>query len=164
VEEFHRFWSAVPGVDQVRVKEDETNLVQPEGHRTGIGVRPCHYLWRGPVYVKHDGRVYPCCQSYMLDGVPVGHLSSQPLEEIFNSEEMLRLRRLHAAGRAGEVDMCARCCTAIPHPLLVAGSLIFHGKWVRRAMPAVERLVYKAKLQKRLLAPARDALVQIEKR
>src|SRR5579863_8594301 len=27
VDEFHRFWSAVPGVDQVRVKEDETNLV-----------------------------------------------------------------------------------------------------------------------------------------
>src|SRR6266704_4514619 len=37
VEDFRRFWSAVPGVDQVRVKEDETNLVQPEGHRTGEG-------------------------------------------------------------------------------------------------------------------------------
>src|SRR5262249_32521092 len=31
VGEFRRFWSAVPGIDQVRVKEDETNLVQPEG-------------------------------------------------------------------------------------------------------------------------------------
>src|SRR5215469_17648490 len=28
VDEFRRFWSAVPGVDRVRVKEDETNLVQ----------------------------------------------------------------------------------------------------------------------------------------
>src|SRR5438552_14971555 len=28
VEEFRKFWSAVEGVDQVRVKEDETNLVQ----------------------------------------------------------------------------------------------------------------------------------------
>ena len=30
VEEFIRFWSAVPGVDQVRIKEDETNLMHPD--------------------------------------------------------------------------------------------------------------------------------------
>src|SRR5262249_2120228 len=34
--EFRRFWSAIPGVDQVRIKEDETNLVQPEGRRTAL--------------------------------------------------------------------------------------------------------------------------------
>ena len=163
IEEFRRFWSAVPGIDQIRVKHDETNLVQPEGHRIGEGARPCHYLWRGPVYVKQDGNVYPCCQSYMLDGPPVGHLDRTSLEEIFNSEEMRGLRRLHAAGRANEIDMCARCCTAIPHPVLVTGSLIFHGKWVRSAMPFIERLVYRAKLQKTLLAPAREELVQIDK-
>ena len=160
VDEFRRFWSAVEGVDQVRVKEDETNLVQPEGNRAEV--RPCHYLWRGAMYVKHDGRVFPCCQSYNLDGTPAGDLREQTLEEIFNSEEMLRLRRLHAAGRAGEIDMCARCCTAIPHPLLVAGSLLLHGKWVRRAMPFVERMVYGAKLPKRLLTQPRGDLVQIE--
>lgn len=160
VDEFRRFWAAVEGVDQVRVKEDETNLVQPEGHRQS---RPCHYLWRGAMYVKHDGRVFPCCQSYMLDGAPVGDLRSQSLAEIFNSDEMRQLRRLHAAGRAGEIDMCARCCTVVPHPLLVAGSLVLHGKWVRRAMPLVERLIYGSKLPKRLLIPSRDDLVQIQK-
>src|SRR5579863_7359148 len=129
VDEFRRFWSAVPGVDQVRVKEDETNLVQPEGQRTGAAARHCHYLWRGAMYVKHDGRVFPCCQSYMLDGAPVGRLPEHSLDEINNSVEMSRLRRLHASGRAGEIDMCARCCVAIPHPLLVAGSLLLHGKW-----------------------------------
>ena len=160
VDDFRRFWSAVEGVDQIRIKEDETNLVQPEGNREA---RPCHYLWRGAMYVKHDGRVFPCCQSYMLDGAPVGDLRSESLPEIFNSPEMTRLRRLHGAGRAGEIDMCARCCTVVPHPLLVAGSLILHGKWVRRALPLVERLVYGAKLPKRLLAPAREELVQIQK-
>jgi radical SAM protein with 4Fe4S-binding SPASM domain len=163
VDEFRRFWSAVEGVDQVRVKEDETNLVQPEGRREGSGARPCHYLWRGAMYVKQDGRVFPCCQSYMLDGAPVGDLNEQPLDQIFNSEEMRRLRRLHAAGRASEIDMCARCCTAIPHPLLVAGSLMLHGKWVRRALPVIERLVYGRKLPKRLLAAPREELVQIHK-
>jgi radical SAM protein with 4Fe4S-binding SPASM domain len=163
VEDFKRFWSAVPGVDQVRIKEDETNVLQPEAVRTGAGSRVCHYLWRGPVYVKHDGRVFPCCQSYMLDGEPIGRLPEQTLDEINNSDEMRRLRRLHAEGRASEIDMCGRCCVAIPHPLLVAGSLILHGKWVRRVVPIVERMVYGAKLPKRLLAPQRKTLVQIDR-
>jgi hypothetical protein len=60
--------------------------------------------------------------------------------------------------------MCARCCTVIPHPALVAGSLLLHGKWVRRAMPVVERLVYGRKLPKALLAPAREELVQIDRK
>jgi radical SAM protein with 4Fe4S-binding SPASM domain len=164
VDEFKRFWSAVDGVDQVRVKEDETNLVQPEGQRSGEKARPCHYLWRGAMYVKHDGRVYPCCQSYNLDGAPVGDLRTNTLEEIFNSDEMVQLRSMHAEGRSAEVDMCKRCCTVIPHPALVAGSLLLHGKWVRRALPVVERLVYGRKLPPSLLTAPRDELVQIQKR
>jgi radical SAM protein with 4Fe4S-binding SPASM domain len=164
VEDFRRFWSAVEGVDQIRVKEDETNLLQPEGRGSAVKGRPCHYLWRGALYVKHDGRVFPCCQSYMLDGDPVGDLRNQSLPEIFNSEAMQGLRRLHATGRASEIDMCARCCTAIPHPVLVAGSLLLHGKWVRRALPLVERLIYSRKLPKRLLVAPHKELVQIEKR
>jgi radical SAM protein with 4Fe4S-binding SPASM domain len=161
-DEFRRFWSQVPGIDQVRVKEDETNLVQPEARHSASGGRRCHYLWRGAMYVKHDGRVYPCCQSYMLDGAPVGDLRHQSLKNIFNSEDMRRLRKLHSAGRGAEVDMCSRCCTAIPHPLLAAGSLLLHGKWVRRAMPVIERLVYRRKLPGRLLSAARTELVQVE--
>jgi radical SAM protein with 4Fe4S-binding SPASM domain len=168
VGEFRRFWGAVAGVDQVRVKEDETNLVQRESHRSGrdggdIKMTRCHYLWRGAMYVKHDGRVYPCCQSYALDGPPVGDLRTESLPEIFNSEEMRRLRRLHAQGRGGEVDMCSRCSTPIPHPALAAASLLVHGKWVRRALPLVERLIRGRKLPERLLTPARSELVQIEK-
>jgi radical SAM protein with 4Fe4S-binding SPASM domain len=160
--EFHRFWSAVPGVDQVRIKADETNLVQPETRKTGGRSRKCHYLWRGAMYVKHDGRVFPCCQSYMLDGAPVGDLRHSSLSEIFNSDEMRRLRELHAAGRGAEIDMCSRCCTAIPHPMLAAVSLLVHGKWVRRAMPAVERLIYRRKLPANLLSSPRSGLTQIE--
>jgi len=165
VEEFRRFWSNIEGVDQVRVKEDETNLVQPENLKRAASIkRRCHYLWRGAMYVKHGGRVFPCCQSYALDGEPVGDLREKPLEEIFNSEEMRRLRRAHVQGRAAEIDMCARCSTPLPHPLLVAASLLVHGKWVRRAMPAVERLIYTRKLPRTLLATAGGELVQIQAR
>lgn len=155
-DDFLRFWSQVPGVDQVRLKADETNLMRPDrGHAPGDWKHPCHYLWRGAMYVKHNGDVYPCCQSYMLDGAPVGSLRDSALPEIMNSEAMRTLRRLHAAGRAGEVDMCARCCTSIPHPALVAGSLVLHGRTVRTLLPLVERLAYYSKLPVRLLTPQR---------
>jgi len=167
VAEFVAFWRGVKGVDQVRIKEDETNMMRPEaGHAAEDWKHPCHYLWRGPMYVKQNGDIYPCCQSYMLDGAPLGNIAEQRLESIWNSAEMQRMRRAHTGGRAGEIDICARCCTTIPHPALVAGSLLFHGKTVRRLLPAIERLIYFSKLPGKLLRPPapaapRQGLVQI---
>jgi radical SAM protein with 4Fe4S-binding SPASM domain len=169
VDAFIRFWRAVPGVDQIRIKEDETNLLQPDaGHPAEDWKHPCHYLWRGPMYVKHNGDVYPCCQSYMLDGRPVGNIGEQSLEQIWNSRAIHDMRRLHTAGRANEIDVCARCTTTIPHPLLVLGSLLLHGRTVRRLLPWVERLVYFSKLPQNLLKPPKKPaspereLVQID--
>jgi radical SAM protein with 4Fe4S-binding SPASM domain len=154
VDDFVRFWSALPGVDQVRIKEDETNVLRPRAsHAAEDWKHPCHYLWRGPMYVKQNGDVYPCCQSYMLDGPPLANIGEKPLEEIWNGEPMREMRRLHAAGRGGEIGICARCCTTIPHPALVTGSLLLHGKTVRRAIPMVERLVWLSKLPRRWLRP-----------
>jgi radical SAM protein with 4Fe4S-binding SPASM domain len=161
VDEFIRFWRSVPGIDQIRIKEDETNLLRPDaGHESGEWKHPCHYLWRGPLYVKQNGDVYPCCQSYMLDGAPLGNLEKQSLEALWNSGEMIRMRRLHVSGRAGEIGICSRCCTTIPHPVLVAGSLLFHGRTVRRLLPLVERLVYFSRLPKRWLSPPKPVRKQ----
>jgi radical SAM protein with 4Fe4S-binding SPASM domain len=165
---FTQFWRGIPGVDQIRIKEDETNMLRPDaGHAADDWKHPCHYLWRGPMYVKQNGDVYPCCQSYMLDGAPLGNIGNQGLASIWNADEMVRMRRAHLSGRAGEIDICARCCTTIPHPALVAGSLLFHGKTVRRLLPSIERLVYLSRLPRRLLRPpaaaaAKAQLVQIE--
>lgn len=158
VEEFERFWKSIPGVDQTRIKADETDLMSPDGgHAAGDFAHPCHYLWRGPMYVKQNGDVYPCCQSYMLDGKPVGRIGDQPLEQIWNSPEMEAMRERHVSGRAGEIDICSRCRTAIPHPILVAGSLIFHGRTVRKLLPWVEKLAYWSKLPVALLRPQKQA-------
>jgi hypothetical protein len=89
----------------------------------------------------------------MLDGAPLGNVAEKPLFEIWNGDAMQEMRRLHAAGRGGDVDMCSRCCTTIPHPMLVAGSLVFHGKTVRRLIPLVERMVHFSKLPRMLLRP-----------
>lgn len=169
VADFERFWKSVPGVDQTRVKADETDLMSPQGgHAAADFQHPCHYLWRGPMYVKQNGDVYPCCQSYMLDGKPVGHIGEQPLTDIWNSAEMQRMRRLHVSKRAGEIEICSKCRTAIPHPFLVAGSLIFHGKTVRKFLPWVEKLAYWRRLPVKLLKPQQkpqpEVLVQINER
>lgn len=163
VDDFLRFWRAVPGVDLVRVKEDETNLLRPQAERaTAATARPCHYLWRGPMYMKHNGDVYACCQSYMLGGKPLGRVGEQTLDQIWNAEEMQRMRKLHVEGRAGEIDICQRCCIAIPHPLLVVGSLLVHGRWVRRVLPLVERLARRWFTPPKT-APARKDLVDIQR-
>jgi hypothetical protein len=108
------------------------------------------------MYVKQNGDVYPCCQSYMLDGAPLGNLAAEPLEAIWNSAAIQQMRHLHAAGRGGEVDVCSRCCTTIPHPALVVGSLLLHGRTVRRLLPLIERLTYLSKLPAKLLRPPRN--------
>lgn len=171
VAEFLEFWSNTPGVDQLRIKEDETNMLRPDaGHEGSEWKHPCHYLWRGPLYVKQNGDVFPCCQAYIMAGdrAAVGNLRETSLAEIWNSAEVRRMRRLHVDGRAGEIEICAKCCTTIPHPALVIGSLVLHGKTVRRLLPVVERLTYFSKLPRRLLTPPKagarkDELVKIEK-
>lgn len=147
-EAFRRFWSAVPGVDLVRIKEDETRLLRPgAGHPPEHWKHPCHYLWRGPLYVKYNGEVYPCCQSYALGGRPLGRIPEQTIAELWNAPLMQRMRELHVAGRAGEIGICSRCTTTIPHPALVVGSLLLNGRLVRRLLPRMERLA------RRLLRP-----------
>jgi hypothetical protein len=69
---------------------------------------------------------------------------------------MRYLRWLHATGEAGQIDICARCCTTIPHPVLVVGSLLLHGRTVRRLLPLIERLVYVSRLPGRLLRPPKS--------
>ena len=145
VDEFKRFWSAVPGVDQVRIKEDETNVLQPEAVANWRRIKslPLFVAWSGLCEARRP-------RISVLPELHAGRRADRPAAgaELWrrsnNSDEMRRLRRLHAEGRAGEIDMCARCCVAIPHPLLVAGSLMMHGKWVRRAVPVIERMVYGA--------------------
>ncbi len=73
---------------------------------------------------------------------------------------MRRMRDLHVAGRAGEIDVCARCCTTIPSSLLVAGSLLLHGRTVRKLLPWVERLVYFSKLPRSFLTSPRKTANQ----
>ncbi|MEI9972026.1 MAG: SPASM domain-containing protein [Ignavibacteriota bacterium] len=71
-----------PGAHQAGTRPTSSGLLDMPRK---IGSIPCHYLWRGPVYVKQSGDVYPCCQSYMLDGAPLANIAEKPLLEIWNT-------------------------------------------------------------------------------
>ena len=113
VDDFVAFWRAIPGVDQIRIKEDETNLaVRPDaGHASG---RSGSIL---PLSVarSHVRQAERRCVSVlpgrlpMLDGAPLGSLEKESLVQIcWNSGAMRQMRQLHATGTAAaKVDICS---------------------------------------------------------
>ncbi len=140
-EEFERLWRAVPGIDEVRIKEEDIGLPEHrtyavEGH---LRQNPCHLLWRGPMVARYNGDVY-ACYHHAAEGKPVGSLKHQSLESIWNSEAMVRLRMLHATGDAGADPQCASCPAARPKLPFVLGAMALRGRTVRRLMPIAENV------------------------
>jgi molybdenum cofactor biosynthesis enzyme MoaA len=118
VDDFLKFWGAIPGVDQLRIKADETNLMRPEsGHAASDWKHPCHYLWRGRhVRQAEQATSTLAAKATCWTARPWVACPISPLTQIWNSPAMQDMRRLHASGRGGEVDICSRCCTTIRTP------------------------------------------------
>jgi MoaA/NifB/PqqE/SkfB family radical SAM enzyme len=140
VDAYRKLWD-IDGVDEIRFKRDE---IQIEGsraestHLEGRRRNPCHLLWRGPLYVRYDGKAYPCC--YMYDEEPVGDLSTQGVMEVWNSPGMVRLREAHIAGDLSAYPLCQTCQASRPATPAFYGSLMVDGLTVRKAVPALEKL------------------------
>lgn len=138
---FRKQWQHVDGVDVVRIKADEVNVERVRSGRFGqqSSPRPCHFPWLGPLMIRYDGNIYPCCHSWRGD--PVGHIAQSSTAEIWNGDEMRALRRAHLEGRAAEeYPACRECQAVTPHESLVIGSLLVPSHVSRRAIPYVEGL------------------------
>jgi radical SAM protein with 4Fe4S-binding SPASM domain len=139
IPEYRKLWS-IPGVDEIRFKRDEIRVegtTVPGEALTGQRQHPCHLLWRGPLYVRYDGHVYPCC--YMYGGSPVGDLKTQSVMEVWNSTEMVKLREAHLKRDVSEYPACNTCQAARPGRAALYGSLALDSLTVRKAVPAMER-------------------------
>lgn len=134
VREFDRFWRR-EGTDAVRFKTDEVRAHEPGA--AARHERPCPVLWRGPLYVRVDGRAHACCHHF--DAPPVGDLRTQSLDEVWNGESMRRLRRLHAAGRGDEIPACRACHFQPPAKPVTAVSFLPSTDMLRRWMIRWER-------------------------
>jgi radical SAM protein with 4Fe4S-binding SPASM domain len=136
-----RMWR-VEGIDEVRIKKDEV-------HNEGSAIpgddisrppmrHPCYLLWRGPMYIHYDGTVFPCC--YIYPDQPIGNVKKSSLEEIWNSETMVRLREAHVKGDLTGYKACQNCPAARPRLPVVLGSFLIDTHTLRKAIPFFERL------------------------
>ncbi len=78
------------------------NIDNPHWEQT-----PCFLLWR-QMPVWSDGTVAMCCDDW--DGrAPQGDLNTQSIKEIWTSRKRDGLRKVHLAGKAAKIPLCAGC-------------------------------------------------------
>jgi radical SAM protein with 4Fe4S-binding SPASM domain len=141
-DEFIRIWSNVRGIDSVRLKEEDIGLREHAMKLDGLMKRtnPCHLLWIGPLCVRHTGDVFPCSRMLMANSNRLGNLREAKLDELWNSQEMRRIRRLHAEGLYAEDPVCKDCKLLRIRLPFVLGAMAVPTRIVQRWVPVVERM------------------------
>lgn len=140
-DEFVRMWT-IPGVDEVRIKEDETKYegvgFKPAANGKKKKYNPCYLLWQGPMYVRVDGEVWPCCHAWKSESL--GNLNEQSLTQIWNGPKMQALRAAHVDGDIDAYPDCVNCQAPKPRLPLILGSFVAGSLQVRWAVSFFERL------------------------
>ncbi len=136
-----RMWS-VDGMDGIRIKKDEayfqgSAIPGEDGDRSPMS-HPCYLLWRGPMYIHQDGTVYPCCYIYPEEAI--GNLKKSSLTDIWNSGEMVQLRKAHIRRDLGKYKACQSCPAARPKLSAIIGSFLINTRTVRKVIPFFERM------------------------
>ena len=67
----------------------------------------CPQVWNA-MNVYWDGTVVPCSFDYDAQ-YPVGNVNDAPLDEIANSPQVRRFRRMHIFGRSQNIPLCRDC-------------------------------------------------------
>lgn len=113
LERFVEFWN--PRVDAIAVQE--YNAPFPEqadlsglyaGKRIGNRDFKCTQPWFRMVILT-DGTVLPCCLLGMSLKMAVGNAYDESIYDLWNSENMKCLRKLHREGRYYEHEICKKC-------------------------------------------------------
>lgn len=114
---FKQKWE--PLVDEVYVEEDfnawngtnkrvNNNFDENIVNKNMPGNRwPCDRLWY-QVSISQDGLVTPCIADWSGLGF-IGDLKKKSLFEIWNSPEIIEMRKKQIEGRYDELPMCAKC-------------------------------------------------------
>ena len=108
IDGYIKFWGQI--VEQVAV-EDMLDWEAEDEDSTPLEDWSCAQLWQR-LLVLADGDVLPCCRA-MKGGTEklftLGNAHETSLEELWNGEELNRLRSLHRKGRSHEIKMCRAC-------------------------------------------------------
>ena len=134
---FQDRFGSLPGVT-LRFKADET---RPRRTATEVA-RPrriCPILFAGPLTIRVDGAVLPCC--HMLEEEPLGNVLADDLDALWNGPRLRELRTLHGAGRINEIAPCRRCSLPLPPRWAATAALLTPPRLFRRVLPLAERLL-----------------------
>jgi len=136
---FRRRFGKLPGVT-LRFKADET-LPRRQATATRRGRRICPVLFAGPLFIRADGSVLPCCHA--LNEEPLGRLPQDDPAALWNGPRLREMRVLHAAGRSEDLAACRTCALPLPPRAPAALALLLPPTWFRRWLPYAERLLNK---------------------
>lgn len=68
---------------------------------------PCSRLWLNPV-VLYDGDLALCCLDFE-GGIRLGSVKNNSIFELWNSEKVIELRRMHLNGNYEKIELCKNC-------------------------------------------------------
>jgi len=100
---FKNFWKNY--ADGISVGEGY-NLIAPLTYNIKRAY-PCFRLFH-EIMVMSDGKVPLCCVDYNGE-VILGDLKSQTLEEIWASEKLKEIQKLHLKGEGYKIEICEKC-------------------------------------------------------
>lgn len=124
---FVEFWE--PKVDYLLVREYLTPVLPDSEHydeksklfsetRHFAGKFRCTKPWQRMI-VRHDGTLLPCC-TFQGAFLPMGNVFQTPLEEVWQSQPMRKLRDLHKRGEFHQNPICKACALS---------STVNHAEW-----------------------------------
>lgn len=113
LDRFVEFWSQ--RVDAIAVQEYNAPFPEQEdlsglraNNRIGARDFKCTQPWFRMVILT-DGTVLPCCLLGMSLKMAIGNAYNESIYDLWNSESMKRLRKLHREGRYYEHEICKIC-------------------------------------------------------
>jgi radical SAM protein with 4Fe4S-binding SPASM domain len=142
VNDFRKMWS-IPGVDEVRIKEDEIvipGVALDERLNHDRRRHPCYQLWQGPATVNYKGDFFPCCHMWQTE--PFGNVHEKSVFELWNSEKMHQIRQAHLDGDLTAYPDCRNCHAPNPRLPVILGSFLVDVYKLRRWIPKMEKLAF----------------------
>jgi radical SAM protein with 4Fe4S-binding SPASM domain len=140
IRDFHEMWS-IPGVDEIRIKEDEVvipGVAVEDRVNHGRRRNPCYQLWQGPAHINCQGEFRPCCHMYNTEAI--GDVNRTSIHELWNSDKMQDLRSAHLRGDLSAYPDCANCHAPNPRYPSILASFLVDVERMREWIPKAERL------------------------
>ena len=123
VRDIQRFWQSQEGVDTVYfpvirnrggtkldIELQRNDISFSPLSKKGRQLHPCRYLWEG-IFVYWNGDVGVCCEDNAARRIVIGNVKDRTLKEIWNGNEMNKLRHLHLEGKRHLHQVCGKQCS-----------------------------------------------------